>query len=58
MHSSTKPFSLEMEDVTDTVVLTADNIRSNILNGCQVFNFLEEVGLKYHNVFYYSAAGY
>jgi len=44
-HSSTKHFSLEVKDVTDTVVLTADNIRRNILNGRQVFHFLEESGI-------------
>jgi len=45
-----------MKEVTDTVVLTADNIIRNILNGRQVFHFLEEVGSEYRNVFYYSAA--
>ena len=54
--SYTKLFSLEMEDVTDSVVLTADNIRRDILKGRQVFHLLEEVGLEYRNVFYYSAA--
>jgi len=44
-----------MKGVTDAVVLTADNIRPNILNGRQVFHFLEEVGSEYRNVFCYSA---
>jgi hypothetical protein len=55
-NSSTKNFSLDMKEVTDTVVLIADNIIRNILNGRQVFHFLEEVGSEYRNVFYCSAA--
>jgi hypothetical protein len=55
-HSSTKKISLEMKEVTDTVVLTADNIRCNTMNGRQVFHFLEGVGSEYRNVFYYTAA--
>lgn len=45
-----------MKEVTDTVVLTADNIRCNTMNGRQVFHFLEGVGSEYRNVFYYTAA--
>jgi hypothetical protein len=43
-HSAAKIVSLEMRAVTDTVVLTADSIRCNVLKGRQVYHVLEEVG--------------